>query len=439
MATAVMDLAHTSWPAAVEAPRPLAGRKILIIVENLPVPFDRRVWQEALALRDAGATVSVICPIAKGFDARQEQRDGINIYRHPLPADASSPIGYLIEYGAALFWQTVLAWKVFFRRGFDVLQVCNPPDLGFLIALQFRLLGRRYIFDHHDINPELFEAKFGRRGWGWRLISLFEKLNFRTADTVISTNNSYKAIAMRRGGKAADEVFVVRSGPDTSRLRRPQPSDTVRRGHRFLVGYVGVMGEQEGIDLLLEAAAHIVHKMGRVDVGFCLVGGGSSLASLQQLSSDMGLSDHVHFTGRVSDDDLFQVLSTADVCVNPDRVNPMNDLSTMNKVLEYMAFGKAQVQFDVKEGRFSAGDASLYARANDPIDFADKILELLDDPAQREAMGQLGQRRFDNDLSWDRQKIALVAAYRHALRLQTEPEVATPRLAIIGGATERVG
>jgi glycosyltransferase involved in cell wall biosynthesis len=393
----------------------LCGKRVLIVVENLPVPFDRRVWQEANALREAGMTVSVICPKSGAFNKSYETIDGIHIYRHPLFTDATSVLGYLCEYSCALFWQTLLAWKIFFTRGFDVLQVCNPPDLGFLIALQFKILGRKYIFDHHDINPELFEAKFGRRGFLWKLIALIERINFRIADVVISTNQSYRAIAIERGKIDPGDVFVVRSGPDMARIQCPAPDDTWKRGRSHLVGYVGVMGQQEGIDLLLQSARHIIFDKGRTDITFCLVGSGASLAGAMRLCADMGLADHVHFTGRLPDADLFSVLATADVCVSTDRVNPMNDLSTMNKVLEYMAFGKAQVQFDVKEGRYSAGESSLYARPNDPEDFARCLLELLDNAAHRERMGQLGRQRFEDQLSWGRQKTALRAAYRRAL------------------------
>lgn len=403
-----------STPRPAET-RELQGKRLLIIVENLPVPFDRRVWQEATTLQEAGATVSVICPIAPGYEAPYELRDGIHIHRHPLYRDAASAPGYLLEYGLALFWQTVLAWRIFFGRGFDVLQVCNPPDLGFIIALQFRWLGRRYIFDHHDINPELYEAKFGKRGLGWKLISWAEKLNFRFADVVISTNNSYRAIAMQRGGVDGEDIFVVRSGPNLARLKRRDPDESLKRGRQYLVGYVGVMGEQEGIDLLLEAARYIIVERGRQDIGFCLVGGGSSLKSLQAMAQEMGLADYVEFTGRAPDDVLFSVLSTADVCVNPDRVNPMNDQSTMNKVLEYMAFAKPQVQFDVKEGRFSAGEASLYAEPNNAIDLAEKVLKLIDDPVLRDQMGRYGRARVEAEFSWDRQKAPLIAAYWHAL------------------------
>ena len=398
---------------AARAEQPLSGRKVLIIVENLPLPFDRRVWHEARTLTAAGAQVCVICPTGKGYEARYECLDGVHIYRHPLPLDAKGASGYLLEYGAALFHETRLAWKILRRHGFDTIQGCNPPDLIFLIAWQFRLLGKRYIFDHHDINPELYEAKFNRRGFFWKLMVLFERLNFRSAHVVISTNQSYREIALTRGRKAPEDVFVVRSGPDLNRLHVMAPDPTWRRGRAAMVGYVGVMGDQEGIDLLLEAAREIVFDRGR-DVQFVLVGGGPALEWLRAMAADLGLADHVTFTGRAPDDVLFSVLSSADVCVNPDRVNPMNDKSTMNKILEYMAFGKPIVQFDVTEGRYSAQDASLYAAPNDTGDMAAKILELIDDPDRRAEMGRMGRARVETELSWDYQVDPLIAAYMRA-------------------------
>ena len=396
-------------------PSRLAGARVLIVVENLPVPFDRRVWQEARTLKAAGAKVSIICPVGKGYEKRRETLEGIDIYRHSLPADADSALGYLKEYGAALFWETVLAWRVFLKGGLDVIHGCNPPDLIFLVALPFRLFGVRYLFDHHDINPELYEVKFGRRGFFWKLMVLFERLTFKTAKVSIATNESYRRIAIERGGKTPEDVFVVRSGPDLTRVKPVPPVDSWRNGRRFLIGYVGVMGRQEGIDLFLEAMRHIVHDRGRTDIQAALVGGGSSLEEMKALSATLGLADYVTFTGRAPDQTLFEVLSTADVCVNPDLVNPMNDKSTMNKIMEYMAMGKPIVQFDVTEGRVSAGEASLYARANDPVDMADKILALIDDPDRRARMGALGRERVERELSWATQIEPLLSAYERVL------------------------
>jgi glycosyltransferase involved in cell wall biosynthesis len=398
------------------AAQPLAGRKILIVVENLPVPFDRRVWQEATTLAAAGAEVSVICPTGKGHTERRETLQGVHIYRHTLPIDAKGALGYLLEYGAALFHETRLAWTIFVTRGFHAIHGCNPPDLIFLVALPFKLFGVRYLFDHHDINPELYEAKYDKRGFFWRLMVLFERLTFASARVVISTNNSYRQIAMERGGKSPDDVFVVRSGPDLRRLKMVPPQEALKKGRRYLVGYVGVMGDQEGIDLLLQAVRILVTERGRQDIQFCLVGGGPSLASLQAMAVELDVQDYVTFTGRAPDDVLFGVLSTADVCVNPDRVNPMNDKSTMNKIVEYMAFAKPIVQFELTEGRVSAEEASLYAAANDPGDLADKIVQLIDDPAERERRGALGRERVRSRLSWNHEVPKLLAAYERLFR-----------------------
>ena len=396
---------------AADTEAPLKNRKILIVVENLPVPFDRRVWQEARTLQQNGADVTIICPVGKGYSDRYQFLEGIHIYRHPLPLDASGSFGYLAEYATALYWETRLAWKVLLKHGFDTIQGCNPPDLIFLVAWQFKLLGKKYIFDHHDINPELFEAKFNRRGFFWRLLIFCEWLTFKTADVVISTNESYRKIAIERGHKSPEKVFVVRSGPDLNRIKAVAPNSSLKNGRDFLIGYVGVMGDQEGIDLLLQAAAYLVHNIGRKDIQFILVGGGPALNGIKDMASGLGLADYVHFTGRAPDQLLFEVLSTADVCVNPDRVNPMNDKSTMNKILEYMALGKPIVQFDVTEGRFSAQEASLYANANDPIDFAEKILSLLADPEKRERMGKFGKNRIETQMAWTYEVRSLINAY----------------------------
>jgi glycosyltransferase involved in cell wall biosynthesis len=390
-------------------------RSVLIIVENLPSPFDRRVWQEATTLHEAGYTVSIVCPTGKGYEQRYEQIDGIHIYRHPLPLEAEGALGYALEYATALFWEFTLAFRVLRRHGFDVIHACNPPDLIFLVGGFFKLfLRKRFIFDHHDINPELYEAKFNRRDLFYKLMVLFERLTFRTADVSIATNESYKRIAVERGGMDPDRVFVVRSGPKLDRLRIVPPVPALKQGRRYLVGYVGVMGKQEGIDYLLRAAAHIVHDLGRHDVHFGLVGGGTSLDEMKAYARELEVEGHVTFTGRVPDDELLAMLNTADVCVNPDVANEMNDKSTMNKIMEYMALGKPIVQFDLTEGRYSAQDASLYAARNDERDLGRKIVELLDDPERRKRMGEFGRARVLGQLEWRYEAPKLLDAYEAA-------------------------
>jgi glycosyltransferase involved in cell wall biosynthesis len=390
--------------------------KVLIIVENLPVPFDRRVWNEATTLQKAGFGVSVICPTGKGYEGRYECLDGVHIYRHPLPLDARGALGYLLEYSSALFWEFLLALRIWRRHGFDVIHACNPPDLIFLVGGFFKLFfGKKFIFDHHDLNPELYEVKFGRRDFFYRLMVLFERWTFATADLSIATNQSYRAIAISRGKMAPEKVHIVRSGPNLDRMKLLPPDPALKRGRPYLVGYVGVMGKQEGIEYLLEAAKIIVEEKRRTDIQFTLVGGGPELASLKQLTEKMGLAGVVEFTGRAPDDVLLAVLNTADVCVNPDEFSEMNDKSTMNKIMEYMALGKPIVQFDLKEGRFSAEEASLYAKPNDARDLADKILHLIDNPEIRRSMGEFGRRRVVEELSWQHEATKLIAAYRQLL------------------------
>ena len=386
-------------------------KRVLILVENLPSPFDRRVWQEATTLRDAGNLVSIICPTGRGYEGKFEPIDGIHVYRYNLPVEASGAAGYALEYAVALAWTFALAWRVFLTRGFDVIHACNPPDLFFLIGGFFRLFGKKFVFDHHDLSPELYEAKFGRRDFFHRLMLALEYWTFRSADVSIATNESYRRIAIGRGRMPAERVFVVRSGPSLERLKTLPPDARLKRGRRYLVGYVGVMGKQEGIDHLLQAVRHIVLYFGRDDIHFGLVGGGTSLEEMRALARELGVADHVTFTGRVPDGEMLAMLNTADVCVNPDIANDMNDKSTMNKIMEYMALGKPIVQFDLTEGRFSAQQASLYARKNDALNLAEKILELLDDPSRRAEMGEFGRRRVANELEWRHEAPKLLAAY----------------------------
>jgi len=387
---------------------------VLIIDENLPVPFDRRVWMEARALRAAGYDVVVICPQTDAYPLRQETLEGIEVLRHPLSLEADSPKGYLREYAEALFWEGRLAVATHRRRPVDVVQVCNPPDLLFLSGGLLKLLhGAALVFDHHDINPELYEAKYGRRDAFYRGLILAERATFAAADVVMSTNESYRSIAATRGRKRAEDVFVVRNGPDLSRFVEVTPHESFKRGREYLVGYVGTMGEQEGIDHLLRAARRVTRDLRRQDVAFCIIGGGPALDGLRVLSHEMGLADVVEFSGRVSDEELLARLSTCDVCVNPDPKTPFNDASTMTKIMDYMALRKPVVQFDLVEGRRSAEQASLYA-INDE-DFADKIIELLDDAELRQRMGAIGRERMETMLDWRLQVPHLLAAYERAM------------------------
>ncbi len=386
-------------------------KAVLILVENLPVPFDRRVWQEACALRDAGYLVSVICPTGHGYERKLEVIEGVYVYRYRLPLEANGAAGYALEYSTALIKTFILTLRVALTRGFDVIHACNPPDLFFLIGRFFKLFGKKFVFDHHDINPELYEAKFGRRDFFYRLLLSAERMTFRTADVSIATNESYRHIAIERGGMDPARVFVVRSGPSLERITIVPGDDRLKHGRRYLVGYVGVIGEQEGINYLLHAAQHIVYGLGRNDIHFALAGSGTALKAMQALAAELNLLDHVTFAGRIPDAELLTLLNTADVCVNPDKVNEMNDKSTMNKIMEYMALGKPIVQFDLKEGRQSARHASLYARPNDAVDFATKVITLVDDPKRRAVMGDYGRRRVLSELEWRHQIPALLAAY----------------------------
>src|SRR5215831_19141795 len=390
-------------------------RKVLIIVENLPVPFDSRVWKEACSLLQEGYDVTVLCPRGKGYQQGYEVIDGVRIYRHPMPSEGDSPMSYLREYGSALFWEFLYAWWIFLRHGFHVLQGCNPPDDIFMVALPFKLFGVKYIFDHHDANPELYFSKYEKRDFFYKTQVWLERLTYRFSDVVMATNQSYAELAAKRGGHSPEDVFVVRNGPDLQTFKAVPPVPALKHGKRFLVGYVGTMSAQEGLDILLDVAAN-VKSQGRNDVHFTCVGGGPGLAGLRQMVEDKNLGDTVNFTGRVPEKELLEVLSTADVCVNPDKPCQMNDISTMIKIMEYMALGKPIVQFDLREGRFSAGEASLYAENHDLVsDFASKILWLLEQPEERRRMGEVGRSRVEGQLAWKYSVANLLAAYERAL------------------------
>jgi glycosyltransferase involved in cell wall biosynthesis len=390
-------------------------KTILIIVENASFPEDVRVSSEASALYAHGYDVIVLCPRDKQYTRAFEIIDGVHVYRHPATKQRSGLFGYLLEYTSALFWEFIYAWRIYFKEGFDIIQGCNPPDNIFLVALPFKLLGIPYIFDHHDVVPELYIAKDMKKGLVYKCQCWLEKLTFFFSDVVISTNDSYRDVAIARGNVNPSDIFVVRNGPNLKRVKRFPCNDSLKYGKQYLIGYVGWMDVQDSVDILLDVAVQI-KTLGRRDIHFTCVGDGPQLATLQQLVREKDLTDMVDFTGLISDSDLMEILSSADVCVNPDKPCPMNDISTMIKIMEYMALGKPIVQFDVKEGRVSAGDASLYVSNDDYItDFATKLLWLLDKPEERIRMGEYGRLRVENELAWRYSIPNLLAAYDRAV------------------------
>ncbi|MGA5077418.1 glycosyltransferase family 4 protein [Streptomyces griseoincarnatus] len=395
-------------------PKGARGRRALILVENLSVPFDRRVWQECRTLRDAGWEVDVICPQGTKRDTEPEAViDGVRIHRYPLRAATGGPAGYLKEYGAALWHTARLARKV---GPVDVVHACNPPDLLFLPALRLKRQGAAFVFDQHDLVPELYLSRFGRgKDLLYRGVCALERATYRAADVVLATNESYKDVAVRRGGRRPEDVFVVRSAPDTERFHPVDPEPELKRGKPHLLCYLGVMGPQDGVDYALRALAKLRDEVGRSDWHAVFVGAGDTFDAMVELSRELGLDGQVEFTGRVPDADLVRWLSTADVCLSPDPCNPLNDVSTMNKVLEYMVMGRPIVSFDLKEARVSAGEAAVYAKGDDEGEFAALIARLLDDPEERSRMGKSGQERINGPLAWRNSQAALLAAYEAAV------------------------
>jgi glycosyltransferase involved in cell wall biosynthesis len=398
-------------PAKRYAPR------ILIIVQNLPVPFDRRVWLECQALVSAGYRVAVVCPKGRG-DPSYEVVDSVQLYKYRPYAPGGSKLGFITEYAysfLATAWQTLKA-----RRSgrFAVIQACNPPDIFWPLGLAFRALeGTRFVFDHHDLCPELYQSRFpSGPKLPYKGLLALERRTHQAANHVISTNDSYREIAMTRGGKRADEVTVVRTGPDLRRLQRSEPDPELRRGHQYLLAYIGVMGPQDGVDIVVRAADIVVRKLGRDDVAFTLIGSGDCFDDLVALRDRLGLAGHVEFTGRAPDELVMRIMSTADAGLSPDPKNPLNDVSTMNKTMEYMVFGLPVVAFDLRETRVSAADAAVYVQPNDEQQYAEAIVALLDDAPRREVMGKLARARVEQELAWDHQESTYLGVYERVLK-----------------------
>ena len=386
--------------------------RTLIIVQNLPVPFDRRVWLECTALTAEGYDVTVVCPKGKN-DPPREVVDGVTLLKYRPYAPGGSALGFVLEYAYSFLATARLVFRARRDGKFQVLQACNPPDIFWPIARWLRLRDKsRFVFDHHDLCPELYDSRFPHgSAWPKRGLLALERATFRSADHVVSTNASYAEIAMRRGGKVSADVTVVRTGPDPGRLRRLADVPAMRRGRKHLVAYIGVMGPQDGVDLAVRAASYVVHDLGRDDIAFTFMGAGDSWDELVALRDELGLQDYVELPGRVPDDTVLDVLSTAVVGLSPDPKNPLNDVSTMNKTLEYMAFGLPVVAFDLKETRISAGEAGMYIESGDVAAYARAIVELIDDNAKREAMGRVGRLRIEEELGWPHQRDAYVGVY----------------------------
>ncbi len=391
-----------------------ASRRVLMLVENNPYPQDARVRREARTLAEAGYQVTVISPARPGQPWR-ETIDGVRAYRYPSLPEASGVVGYLFEYGYSAVAMFVLSLLVYLREGFDVIHAANPPDTLVFIAAAYKLLGKRFVYDHHDLVPELYYARLAGRGNRLTHFGLLvlEKLSLRYADHVIATNESYRAMEMERGGVRPERITIVRNGPELNSRQVIEPDPALRQKGKTIISYVGVMGIQDGVDYLLRALHHLVYDLGRRDVFCVLIGGlGSAQPSLRRLATQLGLDDYVWFTGWVSDADLLRYIASADICVDPDPSNPFNDRSTMTKMLEYMAQGKPIVAFDLPEHRFTAQAAAMYARPSDELEFARAVAQLMDDPARRQAMGVFGRRRVETELAWHYSARNLVEAYR---------------------------
>jgi glycosyltransferase involved in cell wall biosynthesis len=389
------------------------GRRVLIIVQNLPVPFDRRVWLEATSLTEAGYGVSVICPKARGYNAPFESLEGVDIHRYGVPIDARGALGFVVEFAWCFLRSFMKSVRIAAAgRGFDVIHACNPPETFWLLGRFWRLFGKRFLFDHHDLSPEMYAAKFGRAsGLMYDGLLFLERMTFKTAHVVITTNESHKRIAQARGGVAPDSVFVVRSGPDVGRFKVYEPDATWKKGRPFLLVYLGEMCKQDGVDHLVRAMRILREDLQRNDLQTVFVGGGPEQPMIRAYADEQGVGDFCTFTGRVSDEDLCRILSSADVAVDPDPKTDWSDQSTMNKIMEYMFFGLPIVSYDLTEHRVSAQDAALYVEPNSERALAEGISALLDDPGRRERMARYGAQRVREKLVWQHSVPPLLAAY----------------------------
>lgn len=385
---------------------------VLVLVQNLPLPGDRRVWLECKSLRDNGFRVAAITPAGPG-DPAYEVLEDVHLFKYRPPGDANSTLDFFWEFIYCWLRTFALTLKVTLKLGRPkVIQSCNPPDTFFLIGVIMRAVGTRFVFDQHDLNPEVYESRFGKQGLLYRGLMLLERLTYRTAQEVIVTNESYAAVARGRGGVSDNRLTVVRTGPDTSVLAPGEPDPTLRRGRRFLVHYHGVMGPQDGVDLVVETARILLQDRRRDDIAFSVLGRGDEWARLVQRVADLGLSDAIYMPGRVTDEELFAHLRTADVGLSADPPSPLNDVSTMNKTMEYMAFGVPILAFNLAETRVSAQSAAEYVAPATPEAYADAVERLLADADRRKEMGEAGRLRAVDELDWHHQSVDYVKVFK---------------------------
>ncbi len=399
---------------SVTAPRPF---RVLMLVENNSFPFDFRVRREAMALREGGFRVTVIAPRGAG-QPWHEEMDGVGVYRFPAPPGGSGLFGYAVEFGYATLAMLVLAVWVALREGVDVVHAANPPDTLFVIGAVFRLCGRQFVFDHHDLAPETYLSRFAkpRENFVSRMLRILERCSFAVANVVLSTNESYKRLALERGGKRAEQVFIVRNGPPLS-YQPVGPDPNLHGRARHLIGYIGTIGPQDGVDYWIRSIREMVYTLGRNDFLAVIIGDGDALDYVRALARQLEVEHYILFTGRLGEAESRKHLSAVTVCVQPDPLSPLNDKSTMNKLMEYMALGKPTVAFDLTETRFSAGQAATYVRPNDVTQFAREVIRLMDNPDQRHAMGTAGRRRVAEELAWEYSVPELLRAYRDGLGL----------------------
>jgi glycosyltransferase involved in cell wall biosynthesis len=388
------------------------GKRVLIFVENLPVPNDRRVWLEANSLRDAGYEVSIISIKGKNASKSYEFLDGINIYRYPAPPSTQGTLSFLFEFSYCWIMTFILSLYLYFRHGFDIIHACNPPETFWLIGLMYKPFGVKFIFDHHDLSPEMYFSRFDRKGLAYKALIFLERMTFKTADLVITTNDTHQKVAVTRGGYDPKQIFIVRSGPDHKSLRPRTPEETLKNGFPYMVSYLGVLNPQDGVNLLISTVDYMVHELQRKDIRFVIMGAGDAEDELKKQTIDLNLSEFIHFTGWVDQEMISRYLASSDVCVDSMPKNPYSDAATTNKVLEYMSAGKPIVTFDLVETRMSAQEAALYAQPNDIKDLADKIIKLLEDEALRTRMGEYGRKRIISELSWEHQEKILINAYK---------------------------